>query len=233
MVYIAPGGGGGINHIPLDGSELNAIAVWPGDSATDIGPSNFVLDLDTVVITSNGNYTGTHDCFDISTIQLLGTTEGVASGAAFQIPVATDITIAGMFFITATESTPYFISNSLQETNISYALVSVTGQLNYQTSAGIDNTNRISPAGCWAHFAAVSTSSRTSTKVYVNGVNEGGTLATTATTPHADSELYIGTVDATNGDHARSCCDILIADTAYTDAQIRTLAENAFGHELP
>ena len=226
-------GGGAISRTPIDGSEANAIAAWPGDSATGVGPSNFVLDQDTVVFRTH--YDGTaNGAFDISTTQLLGTTEGAASSAAFQIPVATDITLAGLFLVSAgTEGTPYLIVNSTTLTNISYAIIGQTNNLKWQTSAAlVDSTERL-PGAAWIHVAATSASSRTLTKFYINGNQYGSDLVTTATTPHADSELYIGNVaNQVAGDVVGGVSDILIADTDYSAAAIKTLAENAFGHVL-
>jgi hypothetical protein len=227
--------GTAVAHVPITGGETNLIAGYPGDgSATDVGPTPFVLDLDTPVFAGAGShYNGIADVFDISTTQLLATTEGVASGAAFQIPTANGVTIGGMFFITAAEATPYFIANGTTFTNLSYALMQQSGTIKYQTAGGIWDTGVTTPADCWFHLCASSQPDRTSTKVYLNGVNIGGTLVTVATTPHADSELYIGNIDAPLGDFTGQCSDIIIADVAYTDAGARALAENAFGHVLP
>ena len=222
-----------IDRTPIDGTETNAVVALPGDSATDLGPSAFVFDQDTVVFRTH--YDGTaNGAFDLSTTQLVGTTEGAASSAAFQIPVATDLTIAGLWLLeVGTESTPYLISNSVGAATFNYALVSHLGLLKFQTTGDLTSTTQLAPSGVWVHIAAVSTSSRTSTKVYVNGVQYGSTLVTTATIPSTSSELYIGNVAAAAGDVVGGASDILVADSAYSDAAIHTLAENAFGHILP
>lgn len=235
------GGAGGagfgvVAAVKLDGTEDNLICGWNFDSnATDLGPSNFVLDQDTPVYeTTIKNYSGEFDVADVSTTQLLGTTEGAASGAAFQVPVATDLSFGGMFKIeTGTESTPYFISNSTAATNINYAIVAVGEVIQFQTSAALVSTGWSYDGFVWVHLAMVSTSSRTSTQFYLNGRAYGSPMVTTATTPHADSELYIGNVVATNGDLVGKVANVFVADTAYTAGEILTLAENSFGHALP
>jgi hypothetical protein len=225
----------GVSHVAITGDEPSFLFGWTGDNtATDIGANEFILDVDTPVYAQGTHYSGSGAAvFSTSTTQLLATTEGASSGAAFQVPVATDITFGGMFFTDVAESTPYYIANGTTFTNVSYALVGQSGYIKYQTSAAIVDTGVKLPFGAWHHLCAVSSVNRTLTKVYLNGAQIGGDLVTTATTPSSSSELYIGNIGAANGDRTGWASDIFLADTAYTDQQVRTAAENAFGHVLP
>lgn len=243
-VNVFGGGGGGgagfgvVGGVPLTGSEDNLIAGYNFDGdVADLGPSTFLLDGGTPAYNTAApdfTYDGLRDSAACSTANLFFTTEGAASGAAFQIPVATDISFGGMFYLTsATESTPYLISNSTAATNINYAMVGHAGEMKFQTSAALVSTNWTYELDRWFHLAFVSTSSRTSTQFYLNGRAYGSPLVTTATTPHADSELYFGTVTATNGDCDGGMANCFVADKAYTAGEILDLAQNGFGHALP
>jgi hypothetical protein len=222
-----------VTHVPISASTLGILLGWTGDStATDVTASNFVLDLDTPAYVTDGHYSSpTADVFDISTTQLLATTEGTDSGAAFQIPVATDVTFGGMFYITALESTPYFLAVGDTFNNLNYALMVQGGEIKYQTSGGLYTTGRIIPTHCWFHLMCVSQTNRTASEVFLNGASiwSDTTIAGAVTN---DAEFYIGNVNAASGDFTGQVSDVLVANIAYTAAQVRTAAENAFGHPL-
>lgn len=214
-------------HVPITGSEANAVVAFTGVNGTDlVGDST--LDQDTLVHTTDGNYTLGQDCFDTSTSQLVGTT----GDSAHKVAIASALTVALMYKTSAIESTGYVFASSTTTSSFNYGLAHVTGDFSVRFGAHT-GTGVPFVEGAWAHVCLTSPANRLSFKFYLNGRLAFTSGAVSAGAVGAGDSLKIGNVGAANGDITGSFSDILIANAEYDAAAIRTLAENAFGHVLP
>jgi hypothetical protein len=219
------------SHVELV-SDVDTIAAFTGHgNATDLA-GNHVLDGGTPAYISNGSYEGNLDVFQFNGSNRLFTT----NDSAHRIPVATDVSFGGFFFVNATGSgvTPFFIlSSNAGAVDPNYALLLQTGTIKYQSSGGLYDTGYPHPLNVWFHLAAVSHTNRTDSTVYVNGKAVWNDPATVAGTVTGTQELYIGNASpAGAGDLSGRGSDIFVVDRELSAAEVRTYAENAFGHPL-
>lgn len=233
IFHFGGGGGGGgadsVVHVPITGSEANAVVAFTGDSsATDLAGDS-VLDLDTVVYGIDQHYTGPGtDTFSVSPTQLLGTTGDNAHQVAINLP----LTVAIFYKATALETNAYLFASATGTSTFNYGIAQVSGDYSVRFGAHT-GTGLPFVQDAWTHICLTAPADRLSFKLYQNGKLAYTSGAVTAGVVGASDSLGIGTVNAANGDLTGDISDFLIANAEYDAAAVRTLAENAFGHVLP
>ena len=224
----------GIQHVPLTGSEPNAILACTCDGAMTDLAGDAVFDADTPLFASNATYDGLRSAVRLPNgAASIGTT----TATDHQIAIATAVTYGGMFYFNSVGQTltPYLMvsGTTTGATNQNYAMKMGSGL--FDSAPGGDTFGVEIPRACWFHAMCVENAGRSIAKLYLNGklvatinpTSDSGALLAT-------NDLWIGELAGTpNNSAAGLASDLFIADAEYSDAQIRTLAENAFGHGLP
>ncbi len=223
----------GLAHVPLTGAEVNAIlAVNCNGNMTDLA-GDAVFDYTAIAYPADYDLLGSYDGLrDVKTLNgLIGTT----TAADHRIPPATAVTYGGFFrFNYVQTATPFPL----------YSGVAVATNYAFRINPGNGGQLGVRPGGPtfgveptfegWTHVMITETAGRGSATLYVNGRAVATVTKDTVGTQSAIDTFWIGSaVSITNTPTQGVAESIFVADAEYTAAQVRTLAENAFGHALP
>jgi len=227
--------GAGINYVPLTGTEPGAVlAILCNGDMTDLaGDADFSVtgsDFET-----GASYDGLRDAIKLNTPGLRTT-----SGTDHQVPIASAITYGGMFFIEYDQaSTPFLIASAsgvlATEQNYGVRFNPGGGTAAFQpVPAGQSFANAEVARWAWMHVMVTENAGRTSQSLYVNGSLVDTLVSANIGVAAAADDFNLGSNDGVaNTTCAGLATDIFVADQEYTAAQVRALAENAFGHALP
>lgn len=225
-----------LQHIPLTGLEPNAVLAvnCNGDMIDLAGDAVFDQNPSFVGYLANGSYDGLRDVLDLG--QWIGTT----TAAAHRVPTASAITY-GLFLFTEYTQTanPFPLYSGIGTT-------SSTRNYGFKIDPGNGGPYEPIPGGPafsdpaigvyekWVHIMITEPAGRATAKLYVNGVFRSSVTSGQPGVMSASDEFWLGSAKNQTNTFLNGYCEsVFVADAEYTEAQIRQLAENAFGHVLP
>lgn len=226
---------GTVNYVPLTGLEANAItALLCNGSLTDLaGDAVFDFNPGAVTFTANASYDGLRSALN------LGFNIGTTTASAHQIPIASGITYGGMFYLDYTQTanpTPILSGQgpTAVEKNYGFKITPGNGGQYQQVPGGSPSFARDGIYEQWHHAMITEAPGRLSASLYINGKLVNTIVPGNTGTLNVLNDLWLGSEANTANTAADGfATDIFIADAEYSASQVRTLAENAFGHALP